>query len=181
MILKTADFLSINYGNYDFIINRYNIVGSISYSGSQSLPFTAEYFNGLINYGEMKIISFDIDRFLSKVFKLNNIDKNEAKISIIGDLKKSSYSNYKERFKEFILTQNIDCSPDLFSFLISFRSEVKRIEIRNLKIFPKILKNFYKNNGFLGCTFKDNNSIVFFIDIEKIIFDILLKGGIKNE
>ena len=82
--------------------------------------------------------------------------------------------------KQLIKTENIECDENYISFSLTSHSEIKKINIYEIKLLPKSLRKFYSHYGILGSYFPVQGNIKYFADIENIFFNSLLKQSKKN-
>ncbi|MBN1498716.1 MAG: hypothetical protein JW982_01050 [Spirochaetes bacterium] len=172
MTLNNCNFLIIHYSEFDFLLNRNQITGSVSNIESSSLDSDNPYINEIINYGDKKLISIDLDLFLRNIFPVK--DGSAAKLSVIADISVFSGKN-REIITEIIKVTSESCDRKYISFSLSSQSEIKKIDIFSLKLFPLIFRKFYHQYGLLGCRFSEEGKIQYYTDIENLFFNALLK------
>lgn len=170
MILTNIDFLIIQYGFYEFIVNRSNIDGSISFEDTNDENGENTYVNGVINYDGDLMPVFDLDTFIRKEF---HIVSDSSRVAIILNISEFAELN-KKKLQDVTKEFEVDLSLQKIAVLVSSQSLVKEENVHNLKIVPQILREFYNKIGLLAVNFSGDEKIRIFIDIEKILFSLML-------
>ena len=167
------DFLFIHYKHKDVIINRKQFSRSVSFNSLQTLEFENKYLLDVIEYGQEKILNFDLDRYLTQTFKVEM--ESPTKLCIIANLDQLQDST-AEVIKPLLFNCPEEIEKNAISFSISSRSEIKKYDLDEFKELSKVYNEPFKKKGILSCFF-NGDRIQYFIDIDKILYNSVTETG----
>ncbi len=174
---QNIDFLVSDYGECDFIINRSNISGSVSYKSNHGV---IDKYN-VVEYGEERLLLFDLDRFFSDYFIIKNMNSNKeissSKIVLIVEIDRFN-TNVKENMISLLDSISNSLCTGKIAILISSHTTVLNIDLACLKLLPKVLKSSYKKKGILAVRFAEGSRLQYFVDIERILSNQFLRKEI---
>ncbi|HCL56357.1 MAG TPA: hypothetical protein DHW82_05035 [Spirochaetia bacterium] len=166
---KKNYFLSIHYSNMDFYINRSQFFASVTPDILGKRKKAIPYFQEIIQYGEEKILLFDLDQFLCRHFKTEK--KDSSLLCIITDTK--NYSKESQSIlKQSLRKDKQSFSPHLIACLLPSSLEIKNISLSNLKLLSSYFFSCLYQHGIAACSFIEKK-IIYFIDLEKIMITAL--------
>ncbi len=171
MISNSQDFLVIQYGSIDLIINRKRIIGSISFKESGFFANQdGSLINGSIVYDSSKIAVLDFNGYMCDnffrtkhdkgcvflVFELSGFNKDGLSL-LVKDINKSVKGAINDRI----------------GLLVSSSVLIDHIEIGDFKLLPKVMKSGYTKKGILALRFYSDDIVQYFIDIDRIILKMI--------
>ncbi len=169
MISNSVDFLISRYTHVSILINRYCIVGSVSDLESEDFKSDLAYLNSIINYGENKVLAVNLDSYFSELFMT---DKScGVRLAVVIDLK-SFKKEGRQRIEQLMDKHKLVCSREFIACFVTNRSEITKVEISSLNLFPKIIRALFKKNGILSCRFSDDNIPEYHIDPESLLLKL---------
>lgn len=168
-----CNFLIIHYEEMDFILNRTQITGSVSNIESRKISCQVPHVKEVIMYGNRKLLSVDLDSYLRYIFGIK--EEPQVKLSVIVDVENFSKFN-RETILKIIDQDNIACDSRYISFSLTSRSEIRKLDITTLRLFPDTYRERYIHSGLIGCRFPEDNRVQYFADIENLFFNSLLNG-----
>ncbi|MBN2618806.1 MAG: hypothetical protein JXR64_10905 [Spirochaetales bacterium] len=171
------DFLFIHYKYKDFIVDRNRFSSSVSFNKKMDVDIDSKYLKDVIEYGQEKILNFNLDQYLEDIFKIE-ID-SLSKICIISKIDQFSIKT-QELLKKIFSKCNESITRELISFSITSKSEIKKNSIHAFKSLSKIYKDQFEEKGIQYCFF-ENDRIQYFIDIDKILLNSIGQTGGNDE
>ncbi len=162
--MENRNFLSVDYGDIGFLINKAQFFSSCYLEKEVKANSPIPYLDRIIDYGGEKILVFDMHNALCELFHLNGDGK--ARLLLIVRLENFSES-VRNIFTRIKGGKN-NISKSFVGLRIKSDARMENLGIESLKLLPSSVGGFLKTYGVMACSFPQEKSINYLIEIDGI-------------
>ena len=162
--MSEPNFLSVDYGGIGFLINKAQFYSSCYLEKETRANSPIPYLNRIFDYGDEKILVFDMHEALRELFSIEAGGK--AELLLITQLSKFSGS-VKNVFGRIRGGKN-NISRELIGLRLKSDARMTALRIDKLRLLPASVRGFLQRYGILACTFPGDGEVSYLIEVDNI-------------
>jgi len=168
------DFLQISYQGISFLVNRGQFSFSMFLEDERPVNSKLRYFDGILEYNQEQLLSFNLDSYLKDVFVCSGTHKVQL-VLIAGTHLFSTRS--RKIITRLTSKAKIDLSSKFLALKVANESEIQSISLQEIYPLPRRLREYEASNGVLGVRFPQTTHVQYFVDVERLVFNSILSGA----
>ena len=167
------DFLVFDHPDTGFMLNRSQFVSGIFVFGERRFETAFEYIASRVDFQQSCVAVFDLDAFLSDIFQRER--QPVLNVALVCDLSTFSVPN-RFLYEKFVRRNDDNISPAFLAVRIGGHARMARCRFSEIRMLPPCLKKKLNEMGILGCGFSGRRTVRFFLDVERILANLLTQN-----
>jgi hypothetical protein len=162
--MKRCNFLTVEYGDVGFLINKNQFYSSCYLEDEIPLETKLPYANRVFQFEGEKILVFDLHQALREIFRLDH----ESKAKLLLIVRTASLSPPVQEALSTIQYPGGTITRELIGLRIKSDARMQVLKIEELRLLPASLRAALRKFGVLACFFPGEKSADFLIEIDSI-------------
>jgi hypothetical protein len=173
----SADFLEYTCGESLFLINRNQFVFSRMLEGEKPVKTKIPFLDGLLEHQGENLLCLNLEGYLARLFGTEAA--GGARIALIVPTALFQ-ENRRVMFGKLASSAKIPLSGENLVCKIGNRALISSVPLGEIKLLPCPVRQHLAGTGFLGVRWKGDSRVQYFIDLEVILFHLILNCVRKN-